>query len=1451
MFDDDDDDDDDGEKFMISSFRRKTKTKENAHHYGNDDKVDDNNDDVLYGDDYDNKKYNKDEFLYEDGDQSQLSDSNNLEESACVCPKNDVKPLLDQHQHQLIQDYVEDDEFENEHDRENDEFDTDDEYEGDEDNIDMLDDGESITLEEEILLNSTMLESLSTKLLALDADIATERNNLKEYSSNIESLKERQNQLRATRETNMKLMKNVTSTINKCMQRLRKKLDKKTVMSCNYDENDVDEEDGNEVEVSNITHKIDDINNHSNTSNQTTGIPIEEEDQSQKINGKEEQKEAAIDTHESSRSIQQQEPPPQQKTPIQNIENDMRCMQQLWSQSFPSNCSLYRHSTAIKDPIFPLYLPISSPTLLQRMIRVSHNEINARRRKIIKEERGKELENDYREEIRETCLDIYACSQYDPFYLNNVIVDDEKCTGENNVKIPEKNSSNEEDKQDASYTNENVTEHSNDDDKEKVDPNTIICRYDLLGECNDLCCPYQHLSNSNPTTKRVMRRKGSNKIAIVQKKRDTSTTKNDPVITINLPKLNLPPLPDTFMFDLKLGMSIEASHDNSNHEDEEKEEDDDDLNGGNHENEKEEENNLIGGKISAEEESLIGKEIQRKRKRNDDDKATELTDEHYLSLCAEKRVITIQESPTAKSESLECDQNVDDKDVTVKKQRLQEQLVEQKEEDCQEEDYKEEDYITLPTINNNLSQDDSDTNEEETLEKSEEISLPGHEDQDDVSTSNDDINVKPIHLYNALNSFKFEVKSTHSASPENFEVIYKGSISIIDTNNHNDSMLDDNQSNYVSNTLNLLCNLIDATRLCVHSGRLDICKALMIIVEKSVQDKGEVNKHSPESESFMLDFDNLVGLIISDITKFSHGNFFGRGSMTYNNSFHTQLGLALIAHFLRSFRQAIMERGVPCLLKETERRLFIMRYKRFTSLALGMKYEATNDSDDDGFIFPSEILSSVQSTTNESQPRAIMFRVFESFFVGQKLANNLAKSMYCSNFFTDPQLILDHILHPLLTAMQSHVVLSKSSITKDAIDSVLKGAFTDGNSSGLPTQLCTFSTFGPAVFACFAGIFNLIKKEEQEDSNGNDNKGLTLRLQSIIFEARSVIMTLINQFDNSGIIGENYEGQLLLTPFFSLMANILITLGSYSKCQVLLENALYTGSSNTMIWSIYSEALWSQLMQLRICFPSHQLKTRSVSFIDNTATSIMIKDFSCRPLLYGLHIARVSLKGDSSLVHCCRSFSSTSLLGFGSNDTTFLKKKGNLLQWDIQKVCSYLILVNTQNQEEADSNEASSKSHVRIVVDPSWNIRGIPVCPSSLLLAGNAIMRLTLSRARLRELPLTFGTCLQNLKILDLSHNDLETFPTSIKELRHLTKLDINDNQFKNIPSFISCLEKLSVLTASDNDISDISPLCSCKELHTIDLRRNNVKHVPTELPLKLINLSRLLLDDNPLGMST
>jgi len=516
-----------------------------------------------------------------------------------------------------------------------------------------------------------------------------------------------------------------------------------------------------------------------------------------------------------------------------------------------------------------------------------------------------------------------------------------------------------------------------------------------------------------------------------------------------------------------------------------------------------------------------------------------------------------------------------------------------------------------------------------------------------------------------------------------------------------------------------------------------------------------------------------------------------------------------------------------------------------------MKYNFDFDSNDKGqskkthnnhsfphHLLPKEAVRTSFGSTG-STPKIRLVKVFECFYAGQKLARCLSEYIYCSDAFRDSQLILDNLLHPLCNIMQNCVVSSKSSVAEDAINNALNGEHTDTNSVGLPTQLCIFNIFGPSVLVCFSAIFTSINN--QNPTGGGKRKVLNSRQRGTMIEAKNIVMMLIQHFDQSGITGENFEGQLLLSPFFHLMATLLVCLGSYSKTQVLLENTLYTKEvTGTRIWSVYSEALWSNIIQLQICFPD-QLELKLFSSLDNTPPFSRLRDLSALPLLYGLNVAKVYLQGDSTLVQYAL-FYRGDYDGQSPNYGREAKKR--ILQLQGFREACYSLVGNTVGS----SKESGTYLNIKIVYENGLRVHN-ETFPYSLLLEGSSIERLSLVRTCLKDLPQSFGKCLPNLKFLNLSQNQLSSLPSSFKELKELTRLDIKRNRFKIIPPVIRALTKLCVFIAFDNMIDDISPLIDCRDLETIDVRRNNVKSVPVEFPLKLSNLSKLLLEDDKISI--
>ncbi|KAI9494448.1 hypothetical protein BDB00DRAFT_761845 [Zychaea mexicana] len=96
---------------------------------------------------------------------------------------------------------------------------------------------------------------------------------------------------------------------------------------------------------------------------------------------------------------------------------------------------------------------------------------------------------------------------------------------------------------------------------------------------------------------------------------------------------------------------------------------------------------------------------------------------------------------------------------------------------------------------------------------------------------------------------------------------------------------------------------------------------------------------------------------------------------------------------------------------------------------------------------------------------------------------------------------------------------------------------------------------------------------------------------------------------------------------------------------------------------------------------------------------------------------------------------------------------------------------------------------------------------------------------------LSYLTSLTRLTLLDLSHNRLETLPSSIRQLKHLRQLNLAHNRLAEIPNVIPSLKKLTYLDLSYNMFSDVPlSLSMLKHLSYLDLSYSRIDAVPAEL---------------------
>ncbi len=117
---------------------------------------------------------------------------------------------------------------------------------------------------------------------------------------------------------------------------------------------------------------------------------------------------------------------------------------------------------------------------------------------------------------------------------------------------------------------------------------------------------------------------------------------------------------------------------------------------------------------------------------------------------------------------------------------------------------------------------------------------------------------------------------------------------------------------------------------------------------------------------------------------------------------------------------------------------------------------------------------------------------------------------------------------------------------------------------------------------------------------------------------------------------------------------------------------------------------------------------------------------------------------------------------------------------------------------------------------------------------------------RLGKLNCKFDAPLK-IRNLELSYNELATFPSGIALLTELEGLRLDVNRLKSLPSGIGDLRKLKALDCSANLLPSISDeITELKELEELDLALNQIPKLPTSIS-ELQKLRILDLCGNPL----
>ncbi|XP_067672389.1 leucine-rich repeat-containing protein 20-like [Haliotis asinina] len=110
-----------------------------------------------------------------------------------------------------------------------------------------------------------------------------------------------------------------------------------------------------------------------------------------------------------------------------------------------------------------------------------------------------------------------------------------------------------------------------------------------------------------------------------------------------------------------------------------------------------------------------------------------------------------------------------------------------------------------------------------------------------------------------------------------------------------------------------------------------------------------------------------------------------------------------------------------------------------------------------------------------------------------------------------------------------------------------------------------------------------------------------------------------------------------------------------------------------------------------------------------------------------------------------------------------------------------------------------------------------------LLMRNTELETCDISLNLIRRVPAKFGTKFPHLMELHINGNKLTSLPDELRDMHNLKVLDISCNSFESFPSVIFTFNKLRNLNAEDNSITDVdtSRLQSMTSLVEVNLQDN------------------------------
>lgn len=1238
-------------------------------------------------------------------------------------------------------------------------------------------------------------------MMTLQEEIQSERERLKSHQEQIVQLEQREGYLKRARDENVVLLKGVTQTLDKCIQKLKRGMKRNKEKEGGKERGEERGEtptrkDGESPSSGHETlfDASDDIVMTATDATTNTNAMDNENDDDHKDEGDTHQTETAMipktpltpiptDPSNSSSKRRLLHPPDFGTVRINSCSVfDEEYMKKRWGQTHPNDNAIFhfsRHEEEEKHSMLPLHRPLASVDLLKKMMMISQKEVMARRSRGIEgymssspspcEGRDLWIQKDYNDTVKGTILDIDACSHYDPHLFEALrrvkVVDGEGA----NALLDEKNAmvmgprlefKPKIHEPPVINSNSTITTASiNNVRRIEINPNQIICRKALFGKCNDAYCSYQHLSGRfNLKTK-------SNKLRTIE----TNQHALEVMLPIHSCPFPPPPTADGIIQKRQEHKDQDICMDGCNNDDYENPEGG--LNRHHQGNqleearkkrrvdrrEEEEAFRLSMVNASHDIEDVNGSEGQRKdcgeevayrsvcEEDNDSSMSLNNSNSEKQKSNEKKSGCKVEESDsnmslnssdsekqdfkgqyTSLSEEIAggnaCEDD-NESNMSLTSNESEKQGLEGHKSNCNEEDScrsvsdednesyspprqkylaDDENYIKLPAldtyideaqvssaINNILSESDNNI---------EDVS-PSLQNLDSTVASNDK-HQDLSSIYEALASIGFEVASEANDGESSYLIRYKYPLTFLPGVIFEDLF---------RQTL-LLNSIVSGVQLCIHAGRVDLSKGILDFgSDGNFSEDYSIPLVLKESHFF------IIKSVLDTLARLSEGSTCGRGTQSPNSIFHIQLFLAALSHVTQNYLETLTSQNVDSM---DELEVYVTDVANNLQIAIQTLFHDTAPAvsgNEKFFALVTQLETSLNAMSNLTEVETCR-KLSDFVALGQKIAMVAADMVFQLD---DPQLVIENILFALVTTLKLCSNGRLLGLPSREIN-VFRNTYWSAKSA---KQVAIFNLFGPGIFTSISGIVHLMKKESSR------SMAFCSRNEGIWVQLKQLLMQSIQYLDFSGIISNNIEGQLLLCPFFGMLANVLFVCHSYTLTHVLLVNALYTAHT-AKNWAVYSDLLWSQLLQLHATFPP--LKTE-----DMTLTSELVK----LPLKYGTYPSKFSLQGDNALVNLVALETSVE----SSVHDKFLERMDQ-----IKSLCMQLSLSNFETKGFAKNDLTAITINLEGKTASLHLAPSLGEFPMSFCIMGSNLRLLHLQNCRLASVPVTFGDWFPLLEVSKL-----------------------------------------------------------------------------------------------------